>query len=59
MNDDIVAALNAERYGPSTWWHKHTTDADEQAATDDTDLACARRRRAMEADFEKHTRKVV
>tara|TARA_R100001530_G_scaffold59814_1_gene43287 strand:+ start:35 stop:226 length:192 start_codon:yes stop_codon:yes gene_type:complete len=57
MTADIIADLNAERYGRSIWWHKHTEDAAIGTLQDDSDMACARRRRAMAEDFEKHARK--
>lgn len=46
---DVLDAMLAERYGRSIWWHRK---ADEDA-DDDSDLATARRRRAMAEDFQR------
>lgn len=50
MNEDLIAALNAERYGPSLWW-KHDEPARRVELTtlfvDDSEATCARRRKAL------------
>lgn len=58
--DDILAALNDERYGPSLWWKRDRPERplplDEKPEFDDSDTAAARRRRAMANDFEQTAR---
>lgn len=57
--DDVLAALNAERYGPSLWWRRDDPDRPLPEPTtghDDSETATARRRRAMANDFETSKR---
>lgn len=53
---DILAALNRERYKTPHWWSTPTSDHPEMPGArpdfDDSDVACARRRRAMAGDFD-------
>lgn len=58
MNDALdaaIAALNAERYGPSLWWKSKL----EPAVLDDSETATARRRRHMAEDFASLTEEKV
>lgn len=46
---DVLDALNAERYGPSLWWAQKLADE----VTDDSEASTARRRRALAEDYDR------
>ena len=50
-NEDLLAALTKERYD-NRWW----TTRPEQPELDDSEIACARRRRQLAEAFEGHER---
>ncbi|GAB3776688.1 hypothetical protein FB382_004367 [Nocardioides ginsengisegetis] len=57
---ELLAALTAERYR-SPWWrtpadHHPASAPDALTDWDDSEATCARRRRAMAADFEQEKR---
>lgn len=52
MSPDLQAvldAMNAERYGRSAWWKRTPAEY----VTDDSELTCGMRRRAMGEDFDR------
>lgn len=54
---DVLTDLNRERYRTPHWWATPPSGRAEgpgsQPNFDDSDVACARRRRAMADDFDK------
>ncbi len=61
MTDDLVRALIRERYSNNHWWATPPTDHPEREGAapnfDDSELACAMRRRAAAEDFERAAEK--
>lgn len=49
MNADLIAALNAERYGTGEWF----TGKPRRPTNEDDDLTTARRRREAAADLDR------
>jgi hypothetical protein len=54
-NADVLAALNAERYGPSLWWKADRPDLPapppQMPTWDDSDTTTARRRKALADEY--------
>lgn len=59
--NDIIATLNAERYAKPHWWATPSSNHPEIPGArpdfDDSEVACARRRRAMVEDYDRTFKK--